>query len=285
MNTLFVIQLIASFLVGGGIITLQSFIAEKVSKKVSGIVLTVPTTVAIGFFFLGWTLSSEIVADIAPSTLIPLGLSMLFAAGYPYIAECFSKIIKHTFWQIFASYVVSIALWFALAVPVVIFEVKSLAIGVAGYVLCIVMAHFALKRKHYAKPVTLVYSNSQKIGRAVFVGCILFLVVLLGKTLGPFWGGMFAMFPAAFSSFMMIFHWYYGPQSLFPTMQHIPIGSLSLFAYVLTVMLVFPPFGFIIGTIGAYIVSLIVTVLLMKFQAKDTQHAYLPTMPQGLSHH
>lgn len=57
VETLFIIQLITSFLVGGAVIALLSFIAERVHKRIAGIVLAFPTTVALGFFFLGWTLS------------------------------------------------------------------------------------------------------------------------------------------------------------------------------------------------------------------------------------
>ena len=142
-------------------------------------------------------------------------------------------------------------------------------VGVLGYLLLILITHLLLQRKNYEKPVTFTYTLSQKIVRATFVGFIVFLVVLLGKLLNPFWGGMFAVFPAAFSSLLMILHWYYDPKSLFPTIQKVALGSLSLFAYAITAMLVFPQFGIIIGTLFAYAVSLVVTLLLIKFQPKE----------------
>lgn len=269
MNKLFAIQLIASFIVGGGVITLLSFIAERANSRIAGIILAFPTTVALGFFFLGWALSPEAVAEVVPATLIPLGLSILFVAVYAYIAEYSAGIIKSKIWQIIVSFVVSIGFWFALAIPVVVLKINSLVVGVAGYAILILIGHLLLQRKNYDKPATLTYTFGQKIDRAAFVGFIVFLVVLLGKTLSPFWGGMFAMFPAAFSSLLMILHWHYGPKSLFPTMQKVAIGSLSIFAYAIMVMLVFPPFGFILGTLFSYGVSVIVTLLLMKLQAKS----------------
>lgn len=271
MNKFFILQLIVSFIVGGGVISLLSFIAEKMSKRIAGIILTFPTTVALGFFFLGWTVSPKAVATVVSASLIPLGLSVLFVAIYAYIAEYFAKIVKNKIWQIIVSFVISIGFWFALAIPVVVLELNRLAVGVAGYTLLVLGAHFLLQRKNYKKPVTLTYTFDQKICRAIFVGFIVFLVVLLGKTLSPFWGGMFTMFPATFSSLMMILHWYYGPKSLFPTIQKVALGSLSIFAYTITVMFVFPAYGFIIGTFFAYTVSLVVTLLLMNFQPKGKE--------------
>ncbi len=271
MNKFFILQLIVSFIVGGGVISLLSFIAEKMSKRIAGIILTFPTTVALGFFFLGWTVSPKAVATVVSASLIPLGLSVLFVAIYAYIAEYFAKIVKNKIWQIIVSFVISIGFWFALAIPVVVLELNRLAVGVAGYTLLVLGAHFLLQRKNYKKPVTLTYTFDQKICRAIFVGFIVFLVVLLGKILSPFWGGMFTMFPATFSSLMMILHWYYGPKSLFPTIQKVALGSLSIFAYTITVMFAFPAYGFIIGTFFAYTVSLVVTLLLMNFQPKGKE--------------
>ncbi len=79
---------------------------------------------------------------------------------------------------------------------------------------------------------------------------------------------MFSTFPVAFSSAIIIIHWQYGIKSLFPTMQKVAIGSLSLFGYSIVVMIVFPKFGFIVGTFFAYLISLIITLSLIKIQTK-----------------
>ena len=265
MNTIFLIQLVTSFIVGGGAIALLSFLAERVHSRIAGIILAFPTTVALGFFFLGWAVSPQTAADVVPATLIPLGLSMVFAAIYPYIGELAARSIRNKIGQISISYVLSMGIWLAAAISMVIFQINNLIIGVVGYLSLIALAHLLLYRKKYEKPITLTYSLSQKLGRAAFAGLILVLVVFLGKTVNPFWGGILAMFPAAFSSVIMIFHYYYGPKSIFPTLRKVGLGSLSMFAYALTVMLVFPVFGFIVGTLLAYGVSVVVTLILIKF--------------------
>ncbi|MBI5621849.1 hypothetical protein HY933_03235 [Candidatus Falkowbacteria bacterium] len=48
-------------------------------------------------------------------------------------------------------------------------------------------------------------------------------------------------------------------------------SSLAIFAYGLTVMLAFPKFGLILGTLLAYVISLIVAVLLMNVQPKTKE--------------
>jgi hypothetical protein len=269
MNKLFYIQLIASFIVGGGFITLLTFIAERVEARVAGIVLTLPSTAALGFFFLGWTLSPDAVANIIPATFIPLGLTVLFPGLYIYAAEYVSRIIKSKNIQIILSCAVSICIWFVIALPIAVYELNNLVIGILGYVVIAILSNRLLNRKNYEKSAPHTYSFGQKVGRSVFTGSIIVLIVFLGKTLSSFWGGIFTMFPAAFLSSLMILHRYYDPKILFTTIKSVPLGSVTLLVYSLTVMLAFPAIGFIPGTVVAYIASLITSLLLSKVQIKQ----------------
>jgi uncharacterized membrane protein (GlpM family) len=148
-------------------------------------------------------------------------------------------------------------------------KVNKKIAGTIGYLFFILISHLLLKRKDYSKPISLNYTTFQKILRATFVGFIIFIVVLLSKTLNPFWGGMFSMFPAAFSSVIIILHWHYGTKSLFPTMQNAALGSISLFGYAIAAMFLFPIFGYVFGTIISYLISLIITLVLIYIQNKN----------------
>jgi MFS family permease len=266
MSGIFILQLALSFIVGSGIITLLTFLAERVDKKTAGVVITFPTTLALGFFFLGWAVSPEAVANVVPATLIPLGLAILFPALYAYISSFFSRYIDSKAIQILITFILSIGVWFAIAVPVVVYELNDLLIGVVGYFLLITLSHVLLHRREYEKPVTLEYTSFQKIIRSIFVGFIVFLVVLFGKLLSPFWGAIFAMFPAALTSFVIILHWYYGSSSIFGTMQKIATGSFSLFVYAIITMFIFPAVGFVLGTVLAYLGSLAVSLVTLRLQ-------------------
>ena len=63
MSKTFYVQLIISFIVGGVFIVFLTFIAEKVEDRISGIILLLPSTAALGFFFLSWSLSPGVVAN------------------------------------------------------------------------------------------------------------------------------------------------------------------------------------------------------------------------------
>ncbi|MBU1119309.1 hypothetical protein KKH43_05500 [Patescibacteria group bacterium] len=266
MDTLFLTQLITSFIVGGAVIALLTLLAERVNTHASGIVLALPSTMALGFFFLGWAVSAKQVANVIPSTLIPLGLAVLFPIFYIYIAERTSAIFTSKYTQILVSTTISMGLWFILGLPVVLLQFNSFFVGILGYAALTLTSSVLLNRTSRKKLPSPTYSPAQKIGRAVFAGCVSMLVVLFGKIFGPFWGGMFTMCPAALLSSLVMLHWYYDPKNLFPTFKRFALGSVTLLVYSFTVMLVFPVIGFVFGTIVAYATSLFTSLLLSKVE-------------------
>lgn len=267
MNRLFFIQIVASFVVGGVGVAFLSFIAERASSRTAGIVLAFPSTGALSYFFLAWALSPEAVATIIPATFIPLGLTAMFPVFYTYSAKAVSPLLAKKGYQVLISFLLSTACWLALALPVALFKLSDFALGMIGYALLVLIADFLLHRRAHTKAPALSYTTAQKIGRATFVGLIIVIVLVLGKTLDIVWGGIFAMFPAAFSSTLMLLHWYYDSNSVSAAAQNAPIGSLSICVYSIAVMFVFPKFGFIVGTVLAYCASLLTTLILLKIQS------------------
>jgi hypothetical protein len=267
LNKLFFIQIATSFIVGGAGVAFLSFIAERASSRMAGIVLAFPSTGALSYFFLAWALSPEAVATVVPSTFIPLGLTAMFPVFYTWSAEALSPYLTKKAYQVLISFSLSTICWLALAVPAALFKFSNFALGMIGYILLVLIADFLLHRRKHTKAPALSYTTGQKIGRAAFVGLIIVIVLVLGKTLDIVWGGVFAMFPAAFSSTLMLLHWYYDSKSVSAAAQNAPIGSLSICVYSIAVMFVFPKFGFIMGTVLAYCASLLTTLILLKIQA------------------
>lgn len=265
MNSIFVIQLLVSFIVGGGFVALLTFLAERSSSRLSGIILSFPSTVFLGFFFLAWTQSPEEVASIIPATLIPMGITVLFPVFYVYAARFGAAFISKRFLLMLFSFSVSVGFWLLPALLVSRYKISNLLLGIAGYLLLTTLAYFLLSRKDNQQPQSHDYSFWQLTGRAVFVGLLIALVVYLGEVVSPFWGGVFAIFPAAFSSSLLIIHWYYGHEKLLAVFKEIPLGSLSIFVYAIVVMLVFPLVGFIWGTLIALLASLLTSALLSCF--------------------
>lgn len=270
MTTVLFIQIVISFFVGGLLVTILSLIAEKASQHISGIIMLFPTTLVLGFFFLGYTTSAKNVSAIIPSTFIPLGIIILSAVIYIYCAAFFAYYIKKKIFQILCSLIISIIIWFLLVCSFAIYKFSNTLIGIIGFFAIIIIAHFILTRKKYETSLNRpLYTKVQILIRALFTGSIIATVVFLSKTLNPFWGGIFTMFPAATFTTLIILHFYYEPSQLFFFMRNAALGSISLFTYTAAVMLLFPILGIWIGTFVAYCISLIVGLLLIKLKLRQ----------------
>jgi uncharacterized membrane protein (GlpM family) len=265
MASILITQLLISFFAGGLFITLLSLIAEKTSHHISGIIMMFPTTLVLGFFFLGFTTSAKHVSAVIPATLIPLGLVAFSSVIYIYSSTFFAAHIKNKISQIFFSLLTSAVIWFILASPFAIYKFSNAVAGIVGFFIIITATHCILHSKNYDFDFTRpVYTKIQILIRAVFTGTIIATVVLLGKTLNPFWGGIFTMFPAATFSTLMVLHFYYPPTQLSYFMKNAPLGAVSLFVYAIAVMLLFPKMGIYAGTLVAYCISLAFGLLLIK---------------------
>lgn len=266
MNLLFITQLITSFVVGGCAIAMLSYFSERASPRISGIILAFPSTVVLSYFFLGWALSSDQVAAIAPTSLLSLGLGVFFPFIYGLLAVIISSCTDRKVMQIFLTLTLSSGVWFVFSLPMAIFKQTSLLLGLSGYIFLASSAQVLLLRKKYVKCAPLFYTPLQLIGRAFLVGLIIASVVLFGKLLNPFWGGILAVFPAAFASTLIVYHWYYEPRYLFSLVQKVALGSISTAMYIITCYFVFATAGYIYGTLIAFTVSCITAGLLSKIK-------------------
>ena len=262
MDKLFLIQLITSFLIGGFFIALLSFMAERASEKTAGMIISFPSTVAISFFFIGWALSPEKVAEIAPVVPVMSGVVMMFAATYLYI----SKIKMKKLTSMILCTIGGLSIWFIFAIPLAIIKLSNLFVSLIGYILLAGIAYYLLTVKSRQKSlhVPLKYTFAQKIGRAIFAGLIIALAIFLSKALGPFWGGVFSMFPAVFLSSLLIMHWHYDSSFLFKIWKNSPLGSIIFVIYPITAIYTFPALGIWWGTIVSYIICSIVFVIFTK---------------------
>ena len=270
MTTVLLVQLLVSFFVGGSLIILLSLISEKTNQHISGIIMMFPTTLVLGFFFLGLTTNAENVSSIIPATLIPIGIVIFSSVIYIYCSIFFADKVKNKILQIFCSLLASIVIWFLLASPFAIYKFSNILIGIIGFLIIITITHLIMRSKHYELSLTRPkYTKIQILIRAIFTGSIIATVVLLGKTLNPFLGGIFTMFPAATFATLIILHFYYEPRQLFYFMKNAPLGSISLFIYAISIMLLFPKFGVWTGTLISYFISLTFWLLLIKYKLRQ----------------
>ncbi len=261
--TLLHIQLITSFLAGGIIIALLGLIAEKASEKTAGIIISFPTTIAIGFFFVGWATSPQAVADVAPIIPAMEGVVMIFTTVYLYL----SKIRLSKFASLSLCTFGSLLAWAGLAFPLAVTNFNNFFVSVVIYIILTGISYYLITLRTHEKineNPTIKYTYKEKFYRALFAGLVMALAVYLSKTLGTVWGIVFSAFPAVYISTMTILLKKHNSAFLFRVWKNSPVGSLVFVIFAVVAMYAFPEFGLFWGTLISYIISGLAMYWLMK---------------------
>ena len=246
MNTLY-LQLATAFIVGGLLISLQTLLGERVPPFWRGMILTVPTTMSMGFFFIGLAKSPLDVAQAI--TIIPAGLGL----DYFYVM-IFAALSSFGLW---ISTSVSVVVWILYAALLLRFPPANFIISLV-YGLPVVLVSYAIvSRMTHVHTLKAFPMNARHIlVRSVMGGIVIMLIVLLSKTLGNTWGGLFAVFPATFSSTLFIYYIMQG-RTVIPAVVRsffFP-GSLGFIIYASVAAYTFPPLGIWIGTLLSYVAT------------------------------
>lgn len=249
--TLFQIQLLSSFFIGGSLISILSFLAEKASNKMAGLIIALPSAVAISYLFISLALGPKQMISVVIVTPISMGFTLMFTVIYLYL----SKIKLRKIYSIFLSFFGAMTCWLAFAFTIPLFKFNNLLLSVLIYLIFCLIAFCFLTYSHKEdKPIKKVtYTLWQKIFRGVFSGSIIALTVFLSKTAGPAWGGIFSAFPAVFSSSLLILHYHHDSDYLFRIFKNTPIGFMSSLFFIITSYYAFPAFGSFGGLIVSYI--------------------------------
>jgi hypothetical protein len=269
-NSLFTIQLISSFLLGGIVVGFQAWLAEKVPDKFSGLVISAPSTIVVNFFFLGLILTREEFAQVLPLIPAPLGISFGLILSYIIAANFFSDFIKNKFIAIILSFLASLLIWSLSAFPLVLFKVSDLNFSMMIYISSVIFFQFFIinfKDSNLQTPEIQV-TNTQIVTRALFSGFMVMLTVLITKISGPTLGALMSMFPTAYLCLLIIIHYSRGSKILPNYFANCAIGSLALIVYAVLAHYSFPKYGVIWGTATCFILSSLCSFLLAKFESK-----------------
>ena len=226
-------------------IALQTLLAERVPQKWSGIALTIPTTMGMGIFFIALTKS---VADIPEVAIImPAGL----IPSYTFVL-LFSYLVRYGLWR---ALIFPYIIWGILSFMLISFPPTSYFESTFIYCLPLILILYLLTKKP-KKSIKLKHfpiSTKHLLVRSAIGGTIVFLATLLAKTAGNHWGGLFALFPAAFSSTFIIYYYLQGPEVIPQVVRSIfwP-GPIGFIIFGLIASFTFPEYGISLGLLSSY---------------------------------
>jgi hypothetical protein len=247
VDRVFLLKLFLSFAVGGAWVVLATVSADKLGPKVGGLVSGLPSTVALGLFFLAWTQNT----GAAVQAVVPLvaGINSLFLANYVYWVR---KNVR-------LAVLSSLTLWFVLAAALVSARFDDFAVSLIGFGFLFLLSFYLMERVFKIVSVqgkVLRHAPRLILARALGGGLAVSLAVYLGKVGGPLWGGIFSTFPAMFISTMLVTYFAHGPAFSAGVMKNAMLSGTSVVVYAVAVRIAYPPMALWAGTLVALFVSL-----------------------------
>lgn len=249
----FIIKVIFSLVIGIAWVIISTYLAERVSGKLGGIIVGLPSTAVISLLFVGLTQgipAAQIAAKIVPYSS---GLYCFFFISYLLLTKKGFKI----------GFFGSLLVWFMFAFFAAYFSPKSLfnsiIIGLILITSTICWATIKININHKLIPKKII--SSPLWIKAFMTGTVIGLIVIISKLAGPKWGGIFATFPALTISTILITVRSGGVEFTRLIAKNVLISTtttISIFA--ILCYFLYPIAGVILGTILSYFGLFVISI-------------------------
>ena len=266
-ENIFLIKVVISFFTGGIFIALLTLLAEKY-KKLSGLIISIPSTLPIGLFFIGWTQDKEAVTEALK--IVPISLSILLIFATIFItASLFIK--KSNFYKNLVQVnIISLLLWSILSYLVIHNNFTNIPYSLLIFIIIFLISYSIMNRKSIKaddigldkKNISVKKMNKSYVIliRSIFSGSIIMTSVILAKVFNPIWGGVFAMFPGAYiSSFNILLISQKSNKALKRVGETISVGVVLFMIFAFMIMIFLNKFS----TVTSLVLSELVIVMII----------------------
>lgn len=231
-----------------------SFVAEKVSVRLAGLLSGYPIGTAIILHFYGLEYGAQFAADAAIFNLCGLLASQCFAYTY-YRASQKTASLVVTSALALAGYLLP-ALMVSQMNPT---RLTALIIAIIATTLFCLLLRGKRGEQMIASRG---WSTRLVAGRLIFTATLVLVVTEFADIVGPGWAGLFSAFPVALYPLVFLLHQEYGPETARTILGNFPYGLWSVIAYALTVSLVYPVYGVVLGTLLGFAVATAALVIM-----------------------
>ena len=224
-----------------------SYIAEKVSPKVSGILSGLPVGSSITLVFFAIENGVDYVTKVALYNIHGLFAALAFSIGY-YIST-FYKGKFEIFLSLLISFISYLIIAFILAyVPPHVFFTPFIVI-----ILMLVASIYFAKKENFAIDKAVKTSLSDILFRSILTISIFLIVSSLPKYVPSNIAGIFSSFPTILLPLLLIIHFRHSKLQARTIIKNTPFGLSSVVIYSLIVYFTYGKIGILYGTITALI--------------------------------
>jgi len=249
--TPFALSLLAKALWSAAIVIALTWLAERVSTRLAGIIAGAPQNAVLVYFFVGRDMGIPFAVASVPHGVASFTATIAFVLAYYGAA---SRAVHRTaLWGTLGGMAAFWTVAWALSVVPFIFVPAALVTGCAIGLAIWLFRHAG--SAPIARPVR--YTPQLLLLRGSAAAVTIVFAVTLAEFLGPRWAGLMAGFPATLLPTLLIIHLTYGRASALAVLRTFPLGVVSVAIFVAAVAVFFPVFGVPAGTAAALGVSLL----------------------------
>ena len=232
-----------------------SFVAEKLSPKISGILSGLPLGSSITLIFFAIENGVDYVTKVALYNIHGLFAALAFSIGY-YIST-FYKGKFEIFLSLLISFISYLVIAFILAyVPPHVFFTPFIVI-----VLMLIATIYFAKKENFSIDKKIKTSVSDILFRSILTISIFLVVSSLPKYVPSNIAGIFSSFPTVLLPLMLIIHFRHSNLQARTIIKNTPFGLSSVVIYSLIVYFSYSKIGILYGTILALFCSVLYVLI------------------------
>ena len=239
---------VLSFVLAATWVSMSTVVTERLGTKVGAVVTTLPSTFVVAMFFIALEEGGDVVAKAALVVPAEMGINVVFLAVF--------VALSHR--GLPTALAGSLGIWSILSAGLFFLSpdslVLSLVIFLAGVAATTAWLH-ARHRFDQQAGQHISYTPGEIAFRGLFAGLMIALSVVAASLSGPALGGILSVFPAIFTSTMVILYLRQGREFAGATGTVMIVGSANVVVYSIIAVLAFPSLGAWWGTAVALAIS------------------------------
>ena len=257
METTFDISLLVKAAWSAVVVLGLTFVAERVSPRIAGLLSGAPLTAVLVYFFVGRDLGTGYVVEGIPHSISSFTGTLCFVLTYYWVS---ARLDRFSVWGGLGFGIVIYFLVAALLhkIPFTITSATLLSLS------AIALSSRLLQKirvVRVSRPIRL--TAKQLLLRGGLAALLISIVISLAEAVGPHWTGLLVGFPATLLPTYLIIHLTYGKTSTHSMVRNFPIGVTSIIIYIWLIPLTFPAFGVYGGTAACLAVSFVYLACIM----------------------
>jgi uncharacterized membrane protein (GlpM family) len=241
-------------------VVLITIIAERYGTKTGGVIGTLPSTIIIAFLFIALDKGVQFASESVAIVPAEMGINLIFLLIFALLSQR----------KIFIALTTSLGAWTILTILLFYSNLTSIFISLVLFVLCFALTFLILDKKKKItshSTIEVHYTALKLLGRSIIAGTVIAIAVTFSNV-GVILSGIFSVFPAIFLSTMIISLQEHGPHFTSAMAKGMIYGSPSVVSYAIGIYFFYPLSGILLGTIGAFLIGLSVSLILFTLRKK-----------------